>query len=1544
MADDTTLEVAIEADASDAIRDMRAAADAVAGLGDSFREIATVAASAARSLNKIEKGITGASRASKGAAGASQEAAQAMLAGTGAAGTYEDAISKSAAAVARWQSESGSAMTQTARMTAAQVRQNAAWADGIGYATRLNAQIAKMGTNTGPHNPDAGSNSYRNINTSLGDARTLMDAESARMNKAIVASMRERFKAEDDLTNRILADSKSRVEAYTREFQAATKLDKELADSQQKRRYAEPINPARNVDTRSPGAKAAWDEQQANATSAAMSKYYAGMEKASAGTDSFRDSLFTARFALNDISQGASIAGAALLAFSVVGINAAGTYEDAMAGIQRTTSATSSQMTDIRGQFVELARTIPGGFDNLAQIGELAGQLNVPTERLAAFTETVAQFTSSTDASVQTSAEAFGRLDALLPDVQGNYEALGSAILNVGVNSVATESSIISTTTQIAAAGAQAGFTSSEIIGLAASYASLGIAPEAARGTTIRVFSEIRKAVTDGGEALNTFASLAGQSADTFKSAWLDGDSSAVFLDFLRGLQSEGANAETTLRNLGITGVRDINALLRLSQNVDVVTDSFSYASDGFTQATQLATAFGITSETLNSRLSVLGQSFEALLATLGESGAGPLKEFINGLIDLLGLLNELSKNPFAQWVTVAAGAFTILAGGMLILTAVVARFGALQIALRTTRMEIDAMSAAAVRGGTSLSVMGTKALAAGSWLTKMGNILKVGLVGAGITIGLTAIAALIDAIGEASKSSADKAREAWGDLSDVTAALLKDTEAAAQSSEKGARNYGKVAGKLTTVSDNTADWVTEMENATGAQTSLADETDRTTSSVTNFTYAIGDNTRQLLANKLANDGALKAAILTANAMERVGAPKAPTADVISTAVSGDTAGALAMLEKYRAAVEEFSRTNFAPGSAEAAKMIADSNGYVEELTKSITLADGALKGAADNGKVLGVITEAFGEKAARAAFGLDDMTDAAGGSSDAMSTLRDSVSGAFEGANALAAMTSAADALFSGLADSSNAFNVLSADGAQNVANLQNAIITTITAGEGLGLSAVDSVSALFLALQKQGIDTANLLASLANIPGIGVSGADQVAASLAGNRGLAPAANVLATAFDNVAKTAPRATRGMGGAGRAAKSAAKEIRTLADYAKDLSGVLGRAFEIRFGGGQGLDKITSSWINMSEGIAKANDELKEAQTRINELNTDNNSLMYFQQVAIDYGDALRAAEIADELAKNNEDLAKANKDAAAAQSSLDRGLVGNTKSAVGNRDELSGLVNEYQDYLSALASSGMSQGELQATAKKLRAEFVQQATQMGFNRTEVEKYAVAFDDMAIIIAKIPRNITIQASTSPALTALREFEARAKTSGTNAGRNFGGGFGGGVSAAMPKTVAPPVVKSSQWKDLGYVAGRAMRSGIIAGISTIKIGNRYLNSPGSEFTITGGQFASGGYTGHASTNEVAGVVHGKEYVINAENTQRLGIPFLNALNNGITPSTGGGTGNNGPMVVELSARDRALLAAAGNVSLSIDGKVIANSANAANFVSAQKGAN
>lgn len=57
------------------------------------------------------------------------------------------------------------------------------------------------------------------------------------------------------------------------------------------------------------------------------------------------------------------------------------------------------------------------------------------------------------------------------------------------------------------------------------------------------------------------------------------------------------------------------------------------------------------------------------------------------------------------------------------------------------------------------------------------------------------------------------------------------------------------------------------------------------------------------------------------------------------------------------------------------------------------------------------------------------------------------------------------------------------------------------------------------------------------------------------------------------------------------------------------------------------------------------------------------------------------------------------------------------------------------------------------------------------------------------------------------------------------------------------------------------------------------------------SISGNGFKQGGYTGNMGASQVAGVVHGQEYVFDAQATKRIGVDNLNAMRSGKAPAGG-----------------------------------------------------
>jgi TP901 family phage tail tape measure protein len=409
-----------------------------------------------------------------------------------------------------------------------------------------------------------------------------------------------------------------------------------------------------------------------------------------------------------------------------------------------------------------------------------------------------------------------------------------------------------------------------------------------------------------------------------------------------------------------------------------------------------------------------------------------------------------------------------------------------------------------------------------------------------------------------------------------------------------------------------------------------------------------------------------------------------------------------------------------------------------------------------------------------------------------------------------------------------------------------------------------------------------------------------------------------------------------GGGGRGGGGGGTAKKIRTLVDYANDLSSVMKRAFDIRFGGQQGLDQITSGWQNVRNAADQAREAVDEHRRSLAQLGADKQVKEYWLSVAENYGDELRAAKLRAELADLAADQAKEQKDLAKAQDQASMTLTGNSEAAIANRAQILGLVGNYQDYLKALAASGMSQKDLQTKSAQLRAEFVQQATSMGFSRGEVDKYAKSFDDMATIIKKIPRNITVTANTNPALQALAEFEAKAKGL---AGKRYGGG-----TISAPRVTTGPNESKAARKALLISEATNLMSG--NAMSQIPYPYRKSRLEEIERLLRTGNYWTGGYVGDGGTYEPKGVVHGGEFVFSKAATSFIGkqnLTYMHSMAKAGKSVAPVGLGAAGGMT-ELSPFDRGLLmeiAQAIRSGLVIDGRTIQSVVNGGNANFAQR---
>lgn len=480
------------------------------------------------------------------------------------------------------------------------------------------------------------------------------------------------------------------------------------------------------------------------------------------------------RYALYDVAaayqQVASMATAAVQAMAGTAI----AYERAFANVDRTTEFTSIKVGEaarvMKYSLMEVAAEIPVAFGKVTEIATIANQLGVAQGEVAKFSKTVAQFASTTGMTVQATAMAFGRIGELTTPAGAvaDYNALASSIAFAGVKAVATEEQIVSVTKEIATTAKMAKFSTPDIVGLATALSSVGIAPEAARGSIMRTFAGINEAVSKGGSALQQYATISGMSAEEFKKTWTENGQVAFdgFVKGLQGMSDSGQNLDSVLRGIGLKNVRDIQTIQKLGDNYNVYADSIRNANQAYLEGTFLSDSYGKIQETVASKLELIKNNWDNFMAGLGESGTG---DVFKGLLDAINAtlrgLTEMSRSPVGYWLGAVLTTVSLLAIAVGALNGAVALGRAAMLAFAVA---MDATKVSA--DGTTVSINRATLASKIFWTT------------AKATVWLAAIALVVEGLVKLSEAMAPveaKAEAALGGFAGLQDALTKDYAAA---------------------------------------------------------------------------------------------------------------------------------------------------------------------------------------------------------------------------------------------------------------------------------------------------------------------------------------------------------------------------------------------------------------------------------------------------------------------------------------------------------------------------------------------------------------------------------------------------------------------------------------------------------------------------------------------------------------------------------------------------------------------------------------------
>lgn len=321
-------------------------------------------------------------------------------------------------------------------------------------------------------------------------------------------------------------------------------------------------------------------------------------------------------------STGVAVASAAIGTVSAALATAGGMavktgidFESAFAGVKKTVDAPKEVIEDLREALIDMSKEMPQSASELANIAEAAGQLGIETQNIKSFTKTMAQLGDATNLAATDAADTLARFANITNMSQTNFDRLGSTIVALGNNLATTESEITNMGMRLAGAGHQVGMSEAQIMSFAAALSSVGIEAEAGGSAFSTVMAKMQLAAEKGGDELKDFANVAGMSSQEFKAAF-EKDAAGAIISFIQGLsecESQGKSAIAMLDDMGITEIRQRDALLRAAGASDVFTDALKIGTAAWSDNTALANEAAQRYETLESKLGMMKNSAAAL-------------------------------------------------------------------------------------------------------------------------------------------------------------------------------------------------------------------------------------------------------------------------------------------------------------------------------------------------------------------------------------------------------------------------------------------------------------------------------------------------------------------------------------------------------------------------------------------------------------------------------------------------------------------------------------------------------------------------------------------------------------------------------------------------------------------------------------------------------------------------------------------------------------------------------------------------------------------
>ena len=392
---------------------------------------------------------------------------------------------------------------------------------------------------------------------------------------------------------------------------------------------------------------------------------------------------------------------APITALGTAAVKASVDYEYAFADVRKTVDATEEEYDRLSDSVKKMSTEVASSAEDIAEVMAIAGQLGIENEHLAEFTRTMIDLGNSTNLISADAASEAARFANIMGMSQGQFQNLGSALVDLGNNYATTESEILAMSMRLAGAGKQVGLSEAQILGFATALSSVGIEAQMGGSAFSKALVKMEVASETGGKALADFAKVSGLTEKQFKTLW-DSDPAAAFQAFIVGLSEmdeEGESAIATLEEIGIKEVRLRDTLLRSTNATDLFSRAQATANKAWNENVALSNEANKRYATTKSRLINLKNTALMFARQIGDDLNPTIQQIIDNAGELLQKflsLDATQRQSIVKWAAFAAA----VGPAVLVLGKVVGAVGTVTGALGKAFTAIGKFSASVSMAG----------------------------------------------------------------------------------------------------------------------------------------------------------------------------------------------------------------------------------------------------------------------------------------------------------------------------------------------------------------------------------------------------------------------------------------------------------------------------------------------------------------------------------------------------------------------------------------------------------------------------------------------------------------------------------------------------------------------------------------------------------------------------------------------------------------------------------------------------------------------------